>query len=180
MSVFDIYQSKFLPYLLWGGDPITDAINDASATTPSDPEEVYSTGVDETDSFFFGERRSKLLGEEQSSVRVGIPAPLLQWMATRLNLSQRTAIRKAAVAVDRVLSQREISSTCTKCTSRGTTYDYDSSKMPFTLIQGPPGTGNISLDRLYMLLTNRTAVRKNVNSAGSLKYYSCKGVCRLF
>lgn len=133
MSVFDIYQSKFSSYLLWGGDPITNTV--AGVEIPSDP---LPPAVDQSNTFFFGDRRSKLPGEHQPELRVGVPAPLMQWMATRLNLSQRSAIRNAAVAVDCVLSQRENAN----ISAKGAAHHYDSSNIPFTLIQGPPGTGN--------------------------------------
>jgi hypothetical protein len=149
-SIFEFYNSKFSKFMLWGGDPVVGSASAepsapgglAAADAPPDAQGA----ADHLRPDYFGGRMLKLGGGgggggAAGAFRGGVPEPLLQWMAERLNRSQRGAIRSAAVAIDRVMEGRERGEGGDKGREPGGGGGGGPGEMPFTLIQGPPGTG---------------------------------------
>ena len=152
MSIHESYNIKLSNFLLWGGDISTkNTCFENSSVKRTDPGvqcvETCTGSKTVLPYDYFGGRVHEMNSEDRKGeVRYGyVPQPLLEWINRKLNLSQRSAIRSAALAIDCVMMRLEVE-------SKKNAFSEASGEFPFTLIQGPPGTGTVSFAALSYYL----------------------------
>lgn len=125
MSLFDIGRSELCKFIMWGGDPIvkcnngTETLVDISKIEQKCPD----ISLDRVD----------VLLESNAKGLPDLSLEFNEWLKKNFNLSQLQGIYAAAKGTSDAIARRG--------KSDHNLVDAGESHVPFTLIQGPPGTG---------------------------------------
>lgn len=142
MSVVEFRHVALCKYILWGGDPVHLAQRPpplkrlkASSNAPNPPSDE-------------GKKASSSVDAEGAiTVRKELSHAIIEWLESNFNKSQVNAILGAASAVEYVMKDLRPASVAPRASSQKPSSSAEAvvgavdSHLPFTLIQGPPGTG---------------------------------------